>query len=109
MPRLTASFWVQAYLRRLNLAYIPAFIVHKGDETAGAILVKSNTLNGVAQLYHRIYGDSGTRIWAELAAGPETDIDSMIDKQRSFDPDLWVIEVEDRQGRTLLDEDGLFG
>jgi len=109
MPRLTASFWVQAYLRRLSLANIPAFIVQKGDETAGAVLVKSNTLNGVANLYHRIYGDTGTRIWAELAAGPEAEVDATIANQRSFDPDLWVIEVEDLKGRTLLDEDGLFG
>ncbi|MEM1372062.1 MAG: DUF1491 family protein, partial [Pseudomonadota bacterium] len=30
-------------------------------------------------------------------------------RQRSFDPDLWVIEVEDRNGRHLLDEPGLMG
>lgn len=109
MPRLTASFWVQAYLRRLSLANIPAFIVHKGDETAGAVLVKSNPLNGNATLFQRSYDLDGGRIWGELASGPEPEMDKTIARQRQFDPDIWVIEVEDRAGRTLLDEEGLFG
>ena len=43
----------------------------------------------------------------ELASGPEAEVDAAIGKQRGFDPDLWVIEVEDRAGRHLLDEPGL--
>lgn len=109
MPRLTASFWVQAYLRRLSLANIPVYIVHKGDETAGAVLVKSNPLDGAATLYHRVINADGERIWDVLETGPQAEIDEAIQRQRRFDPDLWVIEVEDRAGRTLLDEDGLFG
>jgi len=109
MPRLTAGFWVQAYLRRLSLANIPAFIVHKGDETAGAVVVVSNPLDGSASAFHRVYSADGSRIWDVLAAGSEEEIKNTINKQRNFDPDLWVIEVEDRAGRTLLDEDGLFG
>ncbi len=108
MPRLTASFWVSAYLRRLSLANIPAFVVHKGDETAGAVLVKANPLDGNATLLHRVLGPDGTRVWEELSTGEQASIDEKIAKQLSFDPDLWVIEVEDRQGRTLLDEEGLF-
>ncbi len=109
MPRLTAEFWVQAYLRRLSLANIPAFVVRKGDKTAGAVLVKSNTLNGRAELFQRTYDRDGQRVWSLLEAGLEQDMDVIIRKQRRFDPDLWVIEVEDRSGRTLLDEDGFFG
>jgi len=47
------------------------------------------------------------RAWQVLSAGTEAEVDASITKQRSFDPDLWVIEVEDRAGRHLLDEDGL--
>jgi hypothetical protein len=43
----------------------------------------------------------------ELAMGPEAEVDAAIARQRGFDPDLWVIEVEDRAGRHLLDEPGL--
>ncbi len=108
MARLTAEFWVQAYLARLRLADIPAFIVAKGDATAGAVLVKCNTLDGRATtLQRRLDLTTGERAWMVLEQGPEADVDASVAKQRAFDPDLWVIEVEDRQGRHLLDEPGL--
>jgi len=108
-PRLTSDFWVRAYLRRLQLADIPAFITAKGDVTAGAVIVKLNTLDGNAKAFHRSYDLDGNRVWATLAEGVERDVDVSLTKQRSFDPDIWVVEVEDRTGRHLLDEDGLNG
>lgn len=106
--RLTAEFWVQAYLNRLRLTDIPAFVVAHGDNTAGAVLVKLNTLDGQAVVYQRSFDlMSGERSWMVLSEGSETDVDAALRKQRSFDPDLWVIEVEDRAGRHLLDEPGL--
>lgn len=106
--RLASGVWVSAYLTRLRLADIPAFVVARGDETAGAVLVKLNTLDGNAKAFQRSFDMmTGERTWMVLAEGLEQDVDVSVAKQRSFDSDLWVIEVEDRQGRTLLDEDGL--
>lgn len=108
MPRLTARFWVDAYLARLRVYDIAAFVVAHGDDTGGAILVKLSTLDGQAVLYQRSFDlESGARVWAELARGAERDVDAAIARQRGFDPDLWVIEVEDRAGRHLLDAEGL--
>lgn len=108
MTRLTAEFWVHAYLARLRFQEIPAFVVAHGDDTAGAVLVKLNTLDGQAVAYQRSFDlMSGERKWVELSSGAETDVDAVITRQRSFDPDLWVIEVEDRQRRHLLGEEGL--
>ena len=108
MTRLTAEFWVSAYLNRLRLYDIPAFVVTHGDDTAGAVLVKLNTLDGNAKAFQRSFDlMSGERAWMVLAEGAEPDVDAALAKQRSFDPDLWVIEVEDREGRHLLDEPGL--
>lgn len=106
--KLTAEFWVHAYLARLRQFNIAAFVVAHGDDTAGAVLVKLNTLDGAARAFTRMFDlSTGDRAWTELTAGPENDVDAAIARQRGFDPDLWVIEVEDRQGRHLLDEDGL--
>ncbi|WP_045391852.1 DUF1491 family protein [Falsirhodobacter sp. alg1] len=108
MSRLTADFWVRAYLTRLRLADIPAFITAKGDPTAGAVLVKLATLDGSARAYHRSFDlMTGARAWVLLVEGPEPEVDATIARQRGFDPDLWVVEIEDRKGRTLLDEPGL--
>lgn len=108
MTRLTAKFWVQAYMARLELAGIPAYVVAHGDDTAGAVLVKLATLDGQAIAFQRSFDlMSGERKWVVLAEGAEPNVDAALTKQRSFDPDLWVIEVEDRKGRHLLDEPGL--
>jgi hypothetical protein len=108
VPRLTARFWVDAYLARLRMFDIPAFVVAHGDDTGGAVLVKLATLDGNAVLFQRSFDlMSGERVWVELAKGPERDVDEAVGKQRSFDRDLWVIEVEDRAGRHLLDQEGL--
>ena len=107
-PRLTSEVWIAAYLTRCRLADIPAFIVQRGDNTAGAVLVKLNTLDGQATCYHRSFDImTGERQWIELASGNEPDVDTSISKQQSFDPDLWVIEIEDRQGRHMLDDPSL--
>ncbi|MEM9427132.1 MAG: DUF1491 family protein [Pseudomonadota bacterium] len=108
MTRLTTEIWVAAYLTRLRLATIPAFIVQRGDHTAGAVLVKLNTLDGNACCYQRSFDlMSGERQWVTLSEGDEAQVDASIATQKSFDPDLWVIEVEDKAGRHLLDEPGL--
>ena len=108
MSRLTAEFWVKAYLARLRLMEIPAFVTAHGDDTGGAVLVKLNTLDGQAVVFQRSFDlMSGERAWVTLAEGAERDVDEAVQRQKSFDPDLWVIEVEDRQGRHLLDEPGL--
>lgn len=108
MARLTADFWVHAYLNRLRLADIPAYVIARGDATAGAVLVKLATLDGRAQVFQRSFDlMTGARAWVTLTEGEEALADAAIARQRSFDPDLWVIEVEDRHGRHLLDEPGL--
>lgn len=108
MARLTARFWIDAYLTRLRGQDIPAFIVSHGDDTAGSILVKLNRLDGQATVYQRSYNlMDDTRTWAILEQGTEADVDASITRQQGYDPDVWVIEVEDRQGRHLLDQPGL--
>jgi hypothetical protein len=107
-PRLTAELWVHAYLARLRLQNIPAFVVARGDPTAGAVIVKQNPLDGSAKAMQRSVDIfSGDRMWVVLAEGAEAEVEAALQRQQGFDPDLWIIEVEDRDGRHLLGEPGL--
>ena len=105
--RLAAHVWVSAYLRRLQALGIPAYVIHRGDATAGAVLVKLALLDGTARAYMRGF-DFATqaRVWQVLIDGAEAEVDAAIARQRGFDPDLWVLEVEDARGRDLLTEMG---
>jgi hypothetical protein len=106
--RLQSGFWVSAYLARLRLADIPVYVTRKGDATAGAVLVKVALLDGTARAFERGYDmASGARVWRQIADGPEPEVDAILTRAGARDPDLWVIELEDRAGRTLLDQDGL--
>ncbi len=108
-PRITSEFWVKAYMTRLRGMDIPAFLTSRGDVTAGAVLVKVNTLDGNAAAYQRSYDTDGNRIWVPLSEGTDAEVEEALSRQRKYDPDIWVIEVEDKQGRSLLDQDGLSG
>jgi hypothetical protein len=107
-PRLASGVWVAAYLLRLRLADIPAYVTAKGDPQAGAVAVKVALLDGSARAYQR-RSDlmTGSRAWVLFAEGPEAEVDAQLGRARARDPDLWLIELEDRKGRTLLEEDGL--
>jgi hypothetical protein len=108
--RLTSDMWVSAYLARLRLAAIPAYVLARGDAAAGAVIVKVATLDGQAVAWQRSFDlMADVRVWVVLAKGPEADVDAVLARQRTRDRDLWLIEVEDRAGRSLLDEDGLSG
>ena len=106
--RLTAGLWVSAYLNRLRLAGIAAYVMAKGDASAGAVVVKLATMDGAARLYERRFDlETDRRIWSLLAQGGEGEMDAILTRARARDRDLWVLEIEDRAGRTLLDQEGL--
>jgi hypothetical protein len=108
MARLTTDLWVAAYRARLNAEGIFCHIVCKGDATAGAVAVKLATMDGKASLFTRAYDDEFNRVWTtHVDNAPEAEVEEAVSKQRGYDPDLWVIEVEDPRGRALLDQEGL--
>ena len=108
MARLASGIWVAAYMARLQAEGIAVYVARKGDATAGAVIVKLATMDGQATAFQRSFDlMSGERAWVTLAEGAEADVDAALERQKSFDPDLWVIEVEDRLGRHMLGEPGL--
>ena len=105
---LKTDFWVSALLRRANGEGVFAGVTRKGDPDAGAVLVKVSTLDGRARLYAPARAGEGDRIWLDLSAGSlgdeERAVDAYASKRADGDPDVWVIEIEDKQGRHFLQE-----
>ncbi|WP_135210759.1 DUF1491 family protein [Vitreimonas flagellata] len=108
MDELKTDFWASALIRRAQIGGAFAGVVRKGDTDAGAVMVKVATMDGKARLYGPARNGEGERIWLDLSAGPlgdvEADVDAHIRKRADTDPDLWVIEVEDKHGRHFLQE-----
>jgi len=108
MIELKTEIWASALMRRAQIAGAFAAVVRKGDTDAGAVLVKVATMNGRARLYAPARDGAGERIWLDLSAGTlgddEIAVDAAIRKRAETDPDLWVVEVEDKHGRHFLME-----
>ena len=84
MARLTSRFWIDAYLARLRLESIPAFVVAHGDDTAGSVLVKLNTLDGEATLFQRSFDLMEDRwVWTIAEKGAEAEMDALIARHAS--------------------------
>jgi hypothetical protein len=102
---LNSDLWVGALIRRAQIEGANATIVRKGDARAGTVIVKVyNTSDRTAQVFTEAFGQDGDRLWIQPVTGTETDIDAYIERQRGYDPDLWVVEIEDRQGRNFITE-----
>jgi hypothetical protein len=109
--RLKAEIWVKAYLRRCQSEGAAAVLVRRGDSDAGAIYIKVSRLDGTASLFGPApagLDEAGEdRRWQaclEPAPVGEDAADAYLARQIDFDPDLWIVSVEDRQGRHFLDD-----
>lgn len=105
--RLRAAFWVKAHIRRCHVAGATAVVARHGFDIAGSILIKVNCLNDTCYVLSSSTSMDGNRIWMRAtgeARVPEAEADAYIARQIGFDPDLWVLEIEDREGRHFLDE-----
>ncbi|MDP4021766.1 DUF1491 family protein [Methylobacterium sp. NEAU 140] len=110
MQRLRSDFWVSAHLRRLGVEGIPAVLRRRGAAEAGAVFVKVDRLDGTADLYGPApqalieAEDAGERRFSVLiAGGTPLDAEERLAKEIRFDSDLWIVEIDDRQGRHYLD------
>src|SRR3954468_4021043 len=105
-PRLKAGIFVRALTRRAEVAGGSAFFVRLGSEEAGALILKVNRLDGTCLVLNQVRGAKGELAWAQALGGwtDEARASQWCDKQVSFDPDLWIVEIEDREGRAFVDE-----
>ena len=103
---LSTDVWVGALIRRAELGGAFAMVARKGDPRAGAVLVKTlDRREGVCMLFAEAFRGDGERVWMNpTASQQEPDLDRYIERAVRVDPDLWVVEIEDRDGRHFLTE-----
>ena len=108
--RVTSSLWVGAYIRRCFAEGPFAAVSRRGAEEAGAIFIVVDRLDGTADLYapapQAMFEESrpSERMFQRVAEGePLAAVNERVAREVRFDPDLWVVAVEDRDGRAFLD------
>jgi hypothetical protein len=85
-------------------------VVRRGAEEAGAIFIIIDRLDGVADLYgpapQSTFDDEkpADRLFQNLTAGANSAaVTERLDREKRFDPDLWIVAVEDRKGRLFFE------
>ena len=103
---LSTDIWVGALIRRAEQGGAYATVLKKGDARAGAVLVKAVDRRAqTVRLYAEATRADGERVWMQPHPGAdEAALDAYAERARRIDPDLWVVEVEDVQGRHFLTE-----
>lgn len=108
--RLRSDIWVSAYLRRCAVEGAAAYLRRRGAAEAGAIFIKIDRLDGACALYapapqsearegfDRLFARVHKDDWIDPA-----DAEARLAREQKFDSDLWIVEVEDREGRCFLD------
>jgi hypothetical protein len=110
--RLKTALWVAAYLRRCQVEGVFAVVRRRGAEEAGAVFVRISRLDGSSDLFGPApqsafdAAPAAARAFTpSLAAqsAPDAEVEAYLARQVKFDPDVWIVEVEDRKGRNFLD------
>lgn len=112
--RIKSEIWVRAYLRRCQSEGIPVVVVRRGDEAAGAIFICVDRLDGTVCLFGPapagLEASETDRRWVSCFH-PErvssAEAENYLARQRKFDSDLWIIEIEDKSGRHFLGDDAI--
>lgn len=100
--RLPTEVWVMAQIRTGHADGMPAYVVRRGERMGGTVLVKLNLLGPGYRVLTQVRGPNGKLAWMSALGAeprPEAEVEAYIAKAVSRDPDLWVIEVEHREGR----------
>jgi hypothetical protein len=108
--RLKSGIYVSALIRRCASAGVQAYLVRRGAEEAGAIFIKVNRLDGTCYVLspaqRAMLGDDDGRAWTRPIGESAGDAKAAeyFARQLKFDPDIWIVEIEDREGRAFVEE-----
>lgn len=90
-----------AQVRRCNDAGQPAYVLRRGERMGGLVVVKLALLDGTAKVLVQQRDLDGALGWMPVKGPepvPEAEADAYIERATARDPDLWVVEIEARDG-----------
>jgi hypothetical protein len=99
--RLPTELWVSAGVRRASDAGVPAYIARRGERQSGTVILKVNRLENDCLVFTQARDLDGRLTWfpaLDGAAIPEAEADAYIARNVDRDPDVWVVEIEHRDG-----------
>jgi hypothetical protein len=97
--RLPTALWVEAHLKRLALEGVPYYVLNKGAYAAGTVMLKLFAPGQGAKILQQQRDLDGVMGWLGLFNGDvveESKADDYIRRAVDRDPDVWVIEIEDK-------------
>ena len=93
---LKTSLIIDLLRKDIEREGIPLYIVKKGHQDAGAILIKHDLMNGYIEIFNRVYNNKGEKKFQSFDILKRHSCEEFIKKQQYFDPDIWIIEIEAR-------------
>jgi len=99
--RLPTELWVSAGLRQCSIEAVPAVVVHTGERQSGAVMLKLDRLDRGVVILTQQRDLEGKLTWFAANDGnafTSADAHAYVERSLSRDPDLWVIEIEHREG-----------
>ncbi len=110
--RLKSEIWVKAYLRRCQINGATGVVVRHGDDDAGAIFIKIVRPDQTAAVFSPApagFDEADVdRRWVtrfKQVFVPEHEAEALLKREAEFDSDLWIVEIEDREGRHFLGDE----
>jgi hypothetical protein len=109
--RLRSDIFAAALIRRAEAQGAVAMLRRRGAAEAGAVFIKLDRLDGRAAIYgpapqSEELPEGVDRLFGKVHAGDWLDpleAEARLKREIMFDPDLWIVEIEDRAGRVFVD------
>ncbi|MEM9277757.1 MAG: DUF1491 family protein [Pseudomonadota bacterium] len=107
--RVTSVIWLAVFMRKEASRGAYVTVAKKGAQQAGAIFVLHNHLDGTFDIYgpapqSMFEANQSERQFELIHQKVQQDTaDQYFEKQKSFDPDLWIIETESGSGEISLE------
>ncbi len=103
--RLPTYLWVEAEMRRLMADGHGVYVAARGDKTGGMVIQKIADMAGRCKLLLQQRDLDGKLTWinaldADLVE--EREADDYIRRAVGRDPDLWVVEIEDKTMTAMM-------